>query len=913
MSVSSVPENPLNAPVFRSSGLEVQPIVETTDAEDGTGTAYILNAGDVFDGEIENRRDVDWIKLQLEPDKHYVASIISGYFFEEFDLGEAQTNLLDLEGNAIFGAEQTRVRQTQYALNGAEGSSYLSVGGSSQPGQVGTYYTGTYRVLLAELDETSDAPNNTSTRASVSVGEEFVGILELKNGQGSADMIAMALVAGKKYEINLRGGASYDGILWYPLVSLHDDTGSRVRKGSDVDPTPQDGLFYNNSSLTFTPSYSGLYFARVQTTLGNTVHPIGGTYKLSVEEIVDSGKPPIEEVGTSGSDVLLGQEETDDTLIGLGGDDFLYGRAGADRMEGGPGNDTYEVDDPDDEIVEKSGEGRDTVSTSLTAYRLLPNFEALTYDGSDDFAGTGNGASNTITGAAGADTLKGADGNDTISGLGANDKLLGGKGNDALNGDSGNDLVSGNAGNDLLDGGEGDDTLRGGGGDDRLEGGKGADRMLGGGGNDIYIVESDVDVIREKRDKGTDTVETGLSSFTLAAHFENLTFTGVGNFTGNGNNLANVMTGGAGSDVLTGFSGKDELSGENGNDRLVGGNQADTLDGGKGNDVLVGGTGADTMTGGAGNDAYFVDNRRDTVVEKANEGRDTVSTELEIYRLDANVDDLVYLGDAEFEGLGNQLSNQIIGRSGNDTLYGFSGNDRLTGGAGDDMLFGGSGNDVMDGGFGRDVFHFSSGRDAITDFEYKFDKIDLSSAKGIINFEDLLNNHIKVVGEPVVEVPNNQSAIKIEAKDRPADQPVEENETIIFVLTRRDDTRKETAFVSTIADFGFENEGDFDALDGVKVEFEPGESRKEVPLTIKADGETEDKEKFSVFVHYVQDDPGTTIDNTSLIIGDCGCRGVSSARGNDTRNGVIVTDARGNELYIENVTPNVLSEEVFIF
>ena len=37
-----------------------------------------------------------------------------------------------------------------------------------------------------------------------------------------------------------------------------------------------------------------------------------------------------------------------------------------------------------------------------------------------------------------------------------------------------------------------------------------------------------------------------------------------------------------------------------------------------------GGTGADTLTGGAGNDTYVVDNTGDVVIEKANEGIDTV-------------------------------------------------------------------------------------------------------------------------------------------------------------------------------------------------------------------------------------------------------------------------------------------------
>ena len=42
---------------------------------------------------------------------------------------------------------------------------------------------------------------------------------------------------------------------------------------------------------------------------------------------------------------------------------------------------------------------------------------------------------------------------------------------------------------------------------------------------------------------------------------ENLTFTGAGNFAGNGNGSANVITGGAGNDTLNGNGGNDTLNG----------------------------------------------------------------------------------------------------------------------------------------------------------------------------------------------------------------------------------------------------------------------------------------------------------------------------------------------------------------
>jgi Ca2+-binding RTX toxin-like protein len=73
------------------------------------------------------------------------------------------------------------------------------------------------------------------------------------------------------------------------------------------------------------------------------------------------------------------------------------------------------------------------------------------------------------------------------------------------------------------------------------------------------------------------TVMTSLSSYSLPTNVQNLTYTGTGNFTGNGNGLANTITGGSGNDTLAGNGGSDTLTGGAGNDRLSGGSGADTF------------------------------------------------------------------------------------------------------------------------------------------------------------------------------------------------------------------------------------------------------------------------------------------------------------------------------------------------
>ena len=113
------------------------------------------------------------------------------------------------------------------------------------------------------------------------------------------------------------------------------------------------------------------------------------------------------------------------------------------------------------------------------------------------------------------------------------------------------------------------DTLKGTDKNDYITGGPGHDTMTGGKGDDIYSIGSSYDKAIEKADEGVDTVNAWIDSYTLPNNIENLfgmKSTGMGL---TGNNLSNIIKGGAGNDTLSGGGGADQLWGGGGRDSFV--------------------------------------------------------------------------------------------------------------------------------------------------------------------------------------------------------------------------------------------------------------------------------------------------------------------------------------------------------
>ena len=478
-------------------------------------------------------------------------------------------------------------------------------------------------------------------------------------------------------------------------------------------------------------------------------------------------------IGGSAGDSLTGHNEADvlegrggnDTLLGQAGADTLNGGDGGDIMAGGLGNDTYVVDNASDALNENSGEGADTVQSSIN-WALGANFENLTLLSAA--SGTGNAGANIITGSAADDTLSGLEGNDTLNGADGADTLVGGLGVDTINGGAGNDVIDWvfGDGNGVIDGGADSDTFNATGNPSSniLRANYNGALLIAAAGNTLASVET----VNAAMGGGGDLLEYVAASSAVTVNLATLAASGFASISGirdvtgggGGDNLTgdsaiNKLDGGDGNDVLAGLDGNDQLKGGAGSDTFFGGLGSDNVDGeagddlffwvwGDGNDVVDGGADVDTVTfaGTAGSNLFKVGHdgakltgimsnplaNVENVIANTGGGGDWLMYMQTAGAISVNLAAGTASGFASISGVshvlggtgddaltGNDVFNKLEGGDGADTLSGGADNDLLKGGAGNDTLNGGLGTDTISGGDGNDaiVWAWGDGPDAM--------------------------------------------------------------------------------------------------------------------------------------------------------------------------------------------------------
>jgi Ca2+-binding RTX toxin-like protein len=602
----------------------------TDVADGGAGSDTLVLLGDFADYTRSRPNATDFVLTNSTTKESITVRNVENFKFADGDkvLADLAYNTASTGNDSLFGGDGDD------AINGLAGADQM-MGGKGDD---------TYTVDQAgdKVFEAADSGDDL-VLVAFTKAETFVMGDNVENATVTAAAGIAANVTGNALDNRLTGNAAANAL----IGGAGNDT---LDGGAGADKLTgglgEDVYIVDNAGDVVT-ELADQGVDRVETALAKY------TLSANVEELLYKGTQAFAGTGNELGNSITGGVGND-TLSGLGGDDILSGGAGNDSLLGGNGDDQLDAGTGTD--VVDGGAGMDTLTLlgNFSDYtRSRPNAtdfvlvntitqESITVRNVElfIFADDSKTMSDMVVNAAstGNDSLTGTDGNDSIDGGAGADTMLGGLGNDTYTVDQSGDVIqegadagtelvnvaytkagtftlgenienatvtaaasvavnlTGNSLDNILIGNGAANTISGGAGKDTLDGGAGADKLDGGSGDDSYVVDNSGDTITELAGGGRDLVTVkGLSSYSLSSEVEDLVFSGATAFTGNGNVLANRLTGGSGADVLNGLAGNDTLTGNAGNDKLLGGDGDDQLTGGDGADTLTGGTGADTF------------------------------------------------------------------------------------------------------------------------------------------------------------------------------------------------------------------------------------------------------------------------------------------------------------------------------
>ncbi|NGZ26866.1 MAG: hypothetical protein G8345_08250 [Magnetococcales bacterium] len=475
LSISTQEENP---------SLEDQPAT--------TSTSFTLTVnGSPTNSSVDIAGDQDWWRVELNSGTTYT-----------FLQGAASSSHLDSYLRLLDNSG------TQLAYDDDSGA-FFNSRLVYTPSASGTYYlsaqgyassTGNYTLSFCDNSSTQDdisASTSTTATLTVNAAPQTSSI----DGPQDQDWWQMQLSAGVTYSFvqNTTTNSTLD-----PFLRLLNSSGTELALNDD-------GGGYPNALLLYTPTSSGTYYLSAQgygSTSGgyaiSVVQPSsilqqangifnalsgGGFMPGGAEDnvyMIDDPNDQVDERGQNSLDMvfawrsftlgdqleelrLLGNNSLDgygnnlnniisgnmaaNALYGGGGNDFLFGGAGEDSLFGGLGDDTVYLGSNQNQIIEKAGQGIDTLCgrfslvlpenmenltlsspnfPTLGRFNRLRNLSGLLDATNQARFAEGNELDNTLTGNCYSNTLIGNAGNDTLIGGIGNDTLVGGSGADSF-------------------------------------------------------------------------------------------------------------------------------------------------------------------------------------------------------------------------------------------------------------------------------------------------------------------------------------------------------------------------------------------------------------------------------------------------------------------------------------------------
>ncbi len=510
--------------------------------------------------------------------------------------------------------------------------------------------------------------------------EEILESAEVINGTNNSDHIIKRDTNANIYGLdgddhfNIYGGHYFidGGTGANTLFAYFDADIGHVQVSKDDDVYT---IYAYSQSVSFT-NISDVNFRFLSTTQNFYIYDINELLIIQDGQSIAGTNNKERLTGTTGNDLIQGYADNDiingsagnDIIYGGEGNDWIQGAAGDDYLDGGIGIDTLYISIPE-ELVKNpldiistynNQDGVITIASTYLGNDTVTNFEKLLIRIGDltNDAQSYSFSELDIYFNDNPQSIEGTDNQDTIRGGRGDDTIDGKAGNDQLNGRNGHDIIYAGSGNDTVHGEHGNDTLIGGSGYDILYGGQGNDTVDGGLGDDIIHASTGNDVL--DGGEGIDTVYlSGLRSDL--------------------NNISKLKKGGY---LLSSLDVQDKVH----NIEFI----------------------------------QFSDNTytsiEDLVTNKARPTANINGVSKPLQDYEGTVEFL------EYQHIGSDDSDSIIGSLGNDFFNLGSGDDAAQGGIGDDVLDGGIGSNFLTGDDGNDTF-FLDGRNSditwstITDFD----------------------------------------------------------------------------------------------------------------------------------------------------------------------------------------------------
>ncbi|WP_123487450.1 beta strand repeat-containing protein [Pseudomonas brassicacearum] len=460
------------------------------------------------------------------------------------------------------GDDQIRGLAGDDVLSGGDGNDLL-IGGAGADQLIGGagIDIASYEDIVSGVGVTVNL--KTGIHTGIAAGDTFNGI---------------EVIRGSSYSDNFIGGTSadtFDGANGYDTLSYASSaqavnltvTGTA---GTGTGGDAQGDTFSNIEVITGSAYDDVFTFNAGSVTFnggaGNDVYVINGSGSIGAGELAGGGD---DEIRTNQASTVLSAEVErltytgvanftgrgnagDNIITGGAGNDLFIGGAGADQFIGGAGTDTVSYEDSTSIGVTvnlKTG-----VHTGVATGDTFSSIEVIRGSNSGDTFFSGAEANNFDGGttAGGTDTVDYSLSAQAVNITLATTGVGSGQGGDAQ-GDTYINIekIVGSTQDDIFTTGAGTFTLQ------------------GGAGNDLYVINGPAyQTVIETAGGGDDEIRTNLASMSMGAEVERLTYTGTGNFTGNGNASNNIISAGVGNDLLSGGAGADLFIGGAGTDTV---------------------------------------------------------------------------------------------------------------------------------------------------------------------------------------------------------------------------------------------------------------------------------------------------------------------------------------------------------